>query len=147
MRDMIPEQQIHPLELYGSTDYDYDYDVHYFGPSIARYIVSPEDFEVLYHLQGPSLNRWAFQVDDDLPRRPISPALSFSYTITSDFMFPDVASEASLEGYSRLFRAGLTSASHRLSRRLGTVSYHLREAFRLTKRKVQIWVGGAFTHA
>lgn len=92
-------------------------------------------------------------------------ALSFSYTIASDFMFPDVASEASLEGYSRLFRAGLTSVvrpnpleltnrslftfvkSHRLSRRIGTVSYHLREAFRLTKRKVQTWVGGAFTHA
>lgn len=57
MRDMIPEQQIHPLEPYGSADYDHDYDVYYFGPSVVPYIVSPEDLEVLDHLQVCSIQK------------------------------------------------------------------------------------------
>lgn len=51
MRDTTSERQIHPLELYGSDDYDCDYDIHYFASSISPYVVSPEDYEVLEHLQ------------------------------------------------------------------------------------------------
>ena len=145
MRDIMPESYIHPLSFYGPGEYDNDYDVHYFSTSVAPYIISPEDFEILDHLQvsfvkrmnrynndfghlkGPCMNRWA--LGDELPRRPISPvgilhpntpvvtdhddgffqALSCSYTIDTEFMFPDIRHEPSLGGYSRVFRAGLAA--------------------------------------
>ncbi|KAK7687924.1 hypothetical protein QCA50_009143 [Cerrena zonata] len=132
MRDMAPEQQINALGLSSSNDHDYDYDVYYFAPSRSPYIVSPEDYEAFDQLEGPSLNRWMF-LHDALPTRSISPVLSHSYSINSDFVFPEVEAEGGLGG---LFRTGFRNMSYRLSHRLDTFWGVVQETVRVTRRKL-----------
>ncbi|KAK7687921.1 hypothetical protein QCA50_009140 [Cerrena zonata] len=138
MLNTIAEPQINALGLAVSNDYDYDYDLYYFSPSRSPYIVSPEDYEAFDRLEGPGFNRWAL-LHDTIPERPISPVLSFSYTLNSDFVFPEVEPEDDHADYSRSFRVGVRNAMHRLSHRLDTLLNVLQNTLRVTQRNLRFW--------
>ncbi|CAL1701687.1 unnamed protein product [Somion occarium] len=135
MRDIVQEEQIHPLGLTGSDDYDYDYEVYYFWPSISPHVVSADDIEAFDLVEWPATTQWSL-LNDNHPARPISPVISLSYTTTTEFAFPTVEDEAGLSGYSRFFRSGFRCASHRLTRRFDNVLHALQKRLRATKRKL-----------
>ncbi|KAK7687907.1 hypothetical protein QCA50_009126 [Cerrena zonata] len=134
----IPEPHINAVGLASSNDHDYDYDLYYFSPSHSPYIVSPEDYETFDRLEGPSLNRWA-PLHDTIPERPISPVLSFSYTLNSNFAFPEVELEDNHADYGRSFRVGVRNALYRLSHRLDTIVDVLQHTLRVTRRSLRFW--------
>jgi len=120
----------------GLVQDDEEYDTYLFWSSTGHMVRSSWDsFEVFEeHLPETQFND-QFDTPDEF-ESPYFPPLSPTYSIDSNFVFPDVASERNIGilEYSKLFRSGLFLRSRNLTRRLDYFMRRLLRRLQVTRR-------------
>ncbi|OBZ76971.1 hypothetical protein A0H81_03677 [Grifola frondosa] len=135
MREFIPQEYLPGLVTRGYED-DYEIDVYLFWHSVRPYVVLPADPSDAFYETPliPEDHETGGFERDTVEFPPMSP----TYSMTSDFVFPDRGArnnDISAIGYSAFFKTGLFSTSSSLTRHLDRIVRKLRGGIRKTRSR------------